>query len=166
MAALGEDTYVTPECSVSTFAGEIVILVIHSAMTLEALHYSEATARRLALRGRRKGAGLTLVNGIVRIPGPELRRAIDQSVKDSIQHTRCTATVLSGSGFWLSTMRSVLTAMEFIRPGDMPRRTFQVVPPATRFLAEQLGHDGAWAEKLTLAAHAASTIGQDAVASG
>ncbi len=155
--SLGENAYVTPECSVSTFDDEVVILVVHAAMTLDALHFSEATARRLALRNRRKGAGLTLVNGIVKIPGPELRRAIDLSVKDATQHSRCTATVLSGTGFWLSAMRSVLTAMELIRPGDMPRRTFQVVPPASRFIAEQLGHDGAWAEKLTLAAHAAAT---------
>jgi hypothetical protein len=150
--ALVEEAYVNPACSVATFDGSVVILLVRTALTLEGLHSSIASARRIALRRGRGAAGLTIVQGGVSIPGPELRQAMNESIKDSRTHSVCSAQVLIGTGFWLSTMRSVLTALELIRPGDLPRRTFEDVAPAARWVAGHLERDAAWAERLTLAA--------------
>jgi hypothetical protein len=65
--------------------------------------------------------------------------------------TRCAARVFLGNGFWLSTVRSVLTAIELIRPYDLPRRTFSEIPPATRWLAKSIDESLAWADRLNVA---------------
>ena len=51
-----------------------------------------------------------VVTSDLALPDAELRKAANQSIVASAAHTRCTARVFLGDGFWLSTMRSVLTA--------------------------------------------------------
>jgi hypothetical protein len=143
-----EEAYQHPGCSVLTFGGEVVISLVRTEMTIEGLAASVNAARRLALRNRHGVGSLAVVAPNVSMPGPELRHAINQAIKDSRQYTCCAAQVLRGTGFWLSAVRSLLTAIELIHPGDLPRRTFDDVPIAARWIAENLKHDKAWADQL------------------
>ena len=151
----------SPFSSVATF-GDTVITVVHTQMTAEALNAATAASKRLAAIHPAGVSGLAIVKRGALLPNAELRRAASQTMLATEAHTRCTARVFLGDGFWLSTMRSVLTAIELIQPYNQVKRTFADVRLATRWMALTTSHDTAWAEHLCDAALEMARIsGQD-----
>jgi hypothetical protein len=137
----------SPLSSVATL-GEVVITIVHTAMTEEALRAASAASHRLAVTYPAGVSGIAIVKQGVMLPDTALRKMANDAMLATERHTRCTARVFLGDGFWLSTMRSVLTAIELIRPYDQVRRTFGDVQQATRWMATTTAQDGAWAERL------------------
>jgi hypothetical protein len=142
-----------PLSSVGSY-GEVIIVAVHSEITLEALRASVAANRKLAGHYPHGIASLAIAHFGAKIPSAELRAAASQAMVESRLTTRCAAQVISGEGFWASTVRSVITAMEKLRPDDKPRRSFASLPEAVPWLCEQLDRDLKWGEGLSAAAQA------------
>lgn len=143
----------SPLCSVGSY-DDVIIIAVHSELTAEALRASVAANRKLALKYPSGVASLALAHFGAKIPNAQLRAAASQAMAETRISTRCAAQVIAGEGFWHSTVRSVITAMEQLRPDDRPRRTFRTVTEAVSWLAGQLGRDGQWVEGLGAAAQA------------
>jgi hypothetical protein len=141
----------SPLCSVGVYA-EVIIVAVHTEVTLEALKASVATARKVGTMYPHGVASLALAHFGARIPNAELRAAASQAMAESRGTTRCAAQVIAGEGFWASTVRSVITAMEKLRPDDKPRRSFGSLPEAVPWLCSHLDRDSKWGEGLLLAA--------------
>jgi hypothetical protein len=137
--------------SVATF-GETVIVVVHSEVTEESLQASITACHRLHEKFPGGVVGLTVVECGIKLPDAPLRQASSAAMAATSRQTRIMARVFLGEGFWLSTVRSVLTAIELIRPYDLPRRTFTEIEPATRWLAKGIQQELAWADRLSVAA--------------
>jgi hypothetical protein len=136
--------------SVAVF-GEAVITVVAKGVTAEGLRVSIDASRRVARLYPGRVVGVNLVYPGIELPNHELRRLSSEAMAEARDLTRCAARVFLGNGFWLSTVRSVLTAIELIRPYDLPRRTFSEIPPATRWLAKNIDESLAWADRLSVA---------------
>jgi hypothetical protein len=147
MAALMQ-TFVGAGSAVHTFGTDTVIVTISTSITAEVLWASITAGRALSRLHGQPIAALTIIEHGAGVPGPELRKEITRVVDESRAFTRCAAQVLRGQGFWLSAVRSLLTAIELIRPGDLPRRVFDDVTPASRWMAGHLQRDRAWADQL------------------
>jgi hypothetical protein len=151
----------SPLSSVATF-GEVVITAVHTELTEQALRVAVGAGRKVAASHPGGDVGLTLVQVGIKLPSSELRKAASEAMTSTMSHTRCVARVFFGAGFWMSTVRSVLTAIELIQPYPIPRRTFALVAPATRWLASTCGQDVSWAEGLDIAAAQVLRISADA----
>ncbi len=132
--------------------GDVVITAVHTELTEQALRVAVTAGRKVAAAYPQGDVGLTLVQVGIKLPSAELRKAASDAMASTMGHTRCVARVFFGAGFWMSTVRSVLTAIELIQPYPIPRRTFALVNPATRWLASTCGQDVRWAESLDAAA--------------
>jgi hypothetical protein len=136
--------------SVAVF-GEAVITVIEKRVTAEGLRVSIDGCLKVATQHPGRVVGVTLVYPGIELPNHELRKLSSETMAATRQHTNSCVRVFLGDGFWLSTMRSVLTAIELIKPYDLPRRTFSEIPPAARWLAKNIDESLAWADRLTVA---------------
>ena len=136
--------------SVAIF-GEATVTVIEREVTAEGLRLSIEACNKVAQRHPGCVVGVTLVYPGITLPNTEMRKLSSEAMAATRAQTACAARIFLGSGFWLSTVRSVLTAIELIRPYDLPRRTFSEIPPATRWLAKNISESLAWADRLSAA---------------
>ena len=131
---------------------ETVITIVHSELTLEALHASKAAHETVC--ARHPGCvSLTLVQAGIKLPDAAMRTAVSEVLVQTKSRTRCAARVFFGDGFWLTTVRGVLTAIEVLRPLDFPRRTFSALQPATLWLTQSIRETPPWALRLSAAVH-------------
>jgi hypothetical protein len=144
-------TFRRPESGVYTFGTEAVIVTVDMAITAEMLRASIAAGRQLSAKRGGPIAAITIIEHGATLPGPELRGELNRTVEASRGYTLCAAQVLRGNGFWVSTVRSLLTAITMLRPGDLPRRVFDDSTPAARWAARHLLQEQAWAEQLASA---------------
>jgi hypothetical protein len=140
----------SPSCTVASFQ-DVVLVLVHSELTAESLKASESAHRRIALAFPRRVGCHTFVNLGVKNPDAAIRRLAADTMAATREHLRCAAQVLAGEGFWPSTARSVITAVERLRPDDRPRRTFPDVTAAVEWMAVHMERDAEW-QKLLLAA--------------
>jgi hypothetical protein len=141
----------SPLCSVGTYA-EVIIVAVHSEMTAESLRASVTANRKLANMYPHGVASLALAHFGAKMPSSEMRAAAAQAMADTRMTTRCAAQVIAGEGFWPSAVRSVITAMEKLRPDDKPRRSFGSLAEAVPWLCNQLDRDPKWGTGLVEAA--------------
>lgn len=141
-------TFRSPECAVYTFGTEAVIVTVDTAITVDMLRASVTAGRQLSAKRGGPIAALTIIEQGAALPGNELRGELNRTVETSRPYTLCAAQVLRGNGFWVSTARSLLTAITLLRPGDLPRRVFEDSAPAARWAARHLLMDSGWAELL------------------
>jgi hypothetical protein len=137
----------SPLTTVATL-GETVITIVHSELTMESLRVAKPINTKICASYPEGAVSLTIVRENIRLPEPELRNAVSEAMVATKSGTRATARVFLGDGFWLSSVRSVLTAIELLRPYDLPKRTFADLPSATTWLAQTIHRDGVWVEHL------------------
>ena len=142
----------SPYCSIATYR-DVVLVLVHSELTTESLKASQIAHQRLAMAYPRYVGCLTVVNFGVKIPDAAVRKLASEAMAATNEHLRCAAQVLTGEGFWPSTVRSVITAVERLRPDNKPRRTFPDVRSAIGWMAEQMDRDAEWQSGL----HAVTT---------
>jgi hypothetical protein len=138
----------SPLTSVATF-GETAITVVHSELTMESLRVAKAINAKICAQYPDGVLALTVVQSGIQLPNLELRNAASEAMAATRSRTRAAARIFLGDGFWLSSVRSVLTAIELLRPYDLPKRTFADVPAATRWLAQLIHEDDAWIARLS-----------------
>ena len=149
MARLVE-TFGSPEASVYTFGTDMVVVTVRTAITVDMLRASVSAGRKLtAMRGQ-PIAALTIIETGAAVPGSDLRSELTRTVEESRKYTLCAAQVLRGHGFWLSAVRSLLTALAMLTPGE-PRRVFENPAPAARWIGPYLKRDTVWAEQVAQA---------------
>lgn len=148
----------SPLTSVAVY-GEVVITIVHTELTLEALRTGVAANKKLGLTYPRGVASLAIAPPTAKMPNAETRTAASQAVEEALPHTLCAAQVIMGEGFWYSTLRSVLTAIEQFRPNDRPRRTFRDLDEALAWLSSQLQKDVQFSTSLRAAVQ--TLIGTD-----
>jgi hypothetical protein len=95
------------------------------------------------------------VNFGVSIPDSAMRKLAAETMAATRTHLRCAAQVLQGEGFWPSTVRSVITAVERLKPDDRPRRTFPDVASAVEWMALHMERDTEWQSALCRATESA-----------
>lgn len=132
---------------VATFRN-VVLIAIHDAMTVELLAASVRANRALAQRYPKRVASLTTASMGIKFPNAAERAAASEAIAAVRDNVLCAAQHLSGDGFWASTARSVVTAIEMLRPDDRPRRTFGKLSEATLWMATRANEDVAWAQEL------------------
>jgi hypothetical protein len=137
----------SPLTTVATL-GETVITVVHSELTMESLRVASPVNAKICESYPEGAVSLTIVRANIRLPEAELRNAVSEAMAATRSRTRAVARVFLGDGFWLSSVRSVLTAIELLRPYDLPKRTFAEVPDATSWLARTIQRDAGWAKHL------------------
>jgi hypothetical protein len=137
----------SPLTTVATFE-ETVITVVRSELTMESLVAGKQANARLYARYKQGTSALIIVHPGIRMPDAELRRASAEAMAATRTTTRASARVFLGDGFWLSSVRSVLTAIELLRPYDVPKRTFADVRTASSWLAQSIHAEGGWAARL------------------
>jgi hypothetical protein len=142
----------SPLCSIATFR-DVVLVLVHRELTAESLKASQVAHQRLAMAFPKYVGCLTVVNFGVKIPDAPIRKLAAEAMAATNAHLRCAAQVLKGEGFWPSTVRSVITAVERLRPDDRPRRTFPDVRSAIAWMAENMDRDANWQSAL----HAVTT---------
>src|SRR4051812_38533875 len=113
------DIVVASHLSSVAIFGEIVMMVVHSEVTEEALRASVTACHKVHEKYPEGVVGLTVVESGIKLPDATLRHASSEAMAATLGQTRITARVFLGQGFWLSTVRSVLTAIELIRPYDL-----------------------------------------------
>jgi hypothetical protein len=131
--------------------GEAVITVVNTELTPEGLRLSVEANERVRVLHPGRVVGVTLVYPGIKLPGTDMRKLSSEAMAKTRAHTNCVVRIFLGDGFWLSTVRSVLTAIELIHPYDLPRRTFSDIPTATRWAAKHIDESLAWADRLTVA---------------
>jgi hypothetical protein len=144
-------TFGSVDASVYTFGSELVVVTVTRATTVDMLRASVTAGRRLSARRGAPIGALTIIETGITMPDAELRKELNRTVEVSRTYTACTAQVLRGQGFWLSAVRSLLTALSLLGPGDQPRRVFEETPLAARWMARTLLQEQAWAEALLAA---------------
>jgi hypothetical protein len=131
--------------------GEAVITVINTEVTAEGLRLSVEANQKVRQLHPGKVIGITVVYPGIKLPGTEMRKASSEAMAQTRAYTSCAVRIFLGDGFWLSTVRSVLTAIELIAPYDLPRRTFSEIPAATQWAAKNIQESLAWADRLAVA---------------
>jgi hypothetical protein len=132
----------SPLCSVATFR-EVSIFVVHTELTVEALRASVTAYHELRAKFPGSVVSVTLSSPIALIPPPAARNEASRAMVECQEETRCTAVVLQGEGFYVSTMRSVLTAINLVRPYKVPMRVFAELPSAVHWAGSHLDRHGA-----------------------
>jgi hypothetical protein len=133
--------------------GEAVITIVHTELTAESLHAGRTAYDKICAKHPLGTVSLTLVHAGIKLPDASLRNLASDIMAQTTGRTRGSARVFFGDGFWLSTMRSVLTAIELMRPYDSPRRTFGTLEPATAWLAKTIHESAPWSLRLNTAIH-------------
>jgi hypothetical protein len=142
----------SPLTSVGVY-GETVITIVHTELTAEALYASRAAYDKICAKHPLGTVSLTIVHPGIKLPDASMRNLASDIMVQTKSRTRSVARVFFGDGFWLSTVRSVLTAIELMRPYDTPRRTFGTLEPATQWLAKSIQESAPWALRLNTAIH-------------
>jgi hypothetical protein len=141
----------SPQCSVATFR-EVSIFVVHTELTVEALRASVTAYHELRARHPGSVLSVTLSAPGALIPPPDARNEASRAMVECQDQTRCTAVVIQGEGFYFSTMRSVLTAINMVRPYKVPMRVFAELPTAVHWAGSHLDrHDATWDDEVLAA---------------
>ena len=114
----------------------ILVTSVTSEITLEFLEEAFRAGRELGTRGLPVGS-LTLTSANIPIPSGEVRQRASEHTKLSNAWVGAGATVIGGTGFRTSVMRSMLTAMTLFSGGP-PRRVFRDNGAALGWLAEEV----------------------------
>ena len=84
------------------------------------------------------------------MPAADVRRAAAMSWKTTRANVRAVATVVEGSGFWVSAARAVITGITMVDRGSAPQRAFSTTEDAVHWLDRQhLLGDGNGSHALT-----------------
>jgi hypothetical protein len=142
------------ENAVLTF-DNVVIIVISTELTHAGLAASVEANHALGQQYPGQVAALSLAHFGVSMPNAELRRASAEAIEQARAQLLCAVQVLSGSGFLASAMRSVVTAIERIRPDEKPRKTCATIAEGATWIAGHSGRDTQWASSLRSAAEQA-----------
>src|SRR5690348_2222810 len=127
----------SPECSSAMFR-QVSIFAVHTELTVEALRASVTAYHELRARYPGSVLSVTVSSPDARIPSPDTRNEASLAMVECQEETRCTAVVILGQGFYFSTMRSVLTAINLVRPYKVPMRVFADLGLAVRWAGTHL----------------------------
>jgi hypothetical protein len=79
---------------------------------------------------------ISIIEATTKLPTPDTREVMTRAMKQS--STRAVAIVMSGQGFWMSAVRSVLTAVVFVVRGKVAMQFFDSEEESLRWLVGQL----------------------------
>jgi hypothetical protein len=118
---------------------------------------SAAAIERLMQVGERRGLqhpeGLSdvhLIVGQIKLPDAAARDRLLKGAKRAAPHLAAVAAVAEGQGFWLSTLRSVITGIRVLLPGSFALRLFVDVDELALWLPDV--HEKATGVRVTSAA--------------
>ncbi len=113
-----------------------------TAPTLAELEAAHAARRKLAPGGL---AMLTLLDSGTPLPSDDMKLAGARSFRRIADGNACSATVVSGVGFWASAARSTLTALTLLARPACPAKVFGDVESAIAWMEAVVpGELGRW----------------------
>jgi hypothetical protein len=114
--------------------GSLLLVQFRKAITsggLSQLESAHEARRKVSPRGV---AMLTLVDADLPLPADDMKMAGARSFRRLSGHNSCSATVISGVGFWASAARSTLTALTLLARPSCPSKTFGDVASALSWM--------------------------------
>lgn len=120
--------------------GPVVVTVARGEVTSEFLREAGRAGRELSRSYPKEVGSLALTSCEVPLPDPEIRSLATKISRESDSWVKAAVTVVDGSGFKASVIRSLLVTMTMFQGGP-PRRVYSEVEPAVDWLAERLGLD-------------------------
>lgn len=111
-----------------------------------------------------RGSNVTLVVNRAPLPAYEARHAIHQLTRRYEKNIACSATLIEGSGFWTSAIRSLVTSLHLVGRWGFELKTFSDIDALSAWLAPIHAREtGASVEPTELAGALAWILGQPAI---
>jgi hypothetical protein len=117
-------------------AGNVVLAIWGPDPTVQRIKES-AESQRIVLKEHGSLISFSLIPQLSsRMPklGADERAAIKDIVNEFGAHSKASANVVEGTGFWMSAARAILTGVALL--GRSPSKTFGAVAPAAEWLCE------------------------------
>jgi hypothetical protein len=97
-------------------------------------------AHRAALASRPAGVvSIVLIDSTTKFPSDEMRRAAVAARKLTNRNVAGYATIVAGDGFWASTVRGALTAINSLSGSSYPTKVFREVREGVAWAVQQAG---------------------------
>ena len=116
--------------------GPVHIVVYVDTPTLEALRVSHRYHRALMRERDEPTSLLSVIPAGLPIPSSDVRKAGTDLLAEVQPHICCMATVVEGTGFWASAIRSVLTGIQLVVRSPKPNRAFARIEEAAAYIAD------------------------------
>jgi hypothetical protein len=110
------------------------VVAYHETPTLTAIRISDRYHRVLRQRFPKRTALLSWVAPALSVPSQEVRKFGADMFRAVAPEIQCSATVITGGGFWASTARSVLAGIQLLSRSACPNRTFGEVDEACNWM--------------------------------
>ena len=130
--------YSAADACVGSF-GPFILFRCFGDVGADAVNASVA-AHHAALAARPEGViSIVLIDSSTKFPSDEMRRAGVAVRKQTNPHVTALATIVAGEGFWASTIRGVLTAINSLSGSSYPTKVFRDPLEGVTWAAEQAG---------------------------
>lgn len=130
--------YSAADACVASF-GPFILIRCFGDVSADAVHASIA-AHHAALAARREGViSVVLIDPTTKFPSDEMRRAGVAARKQTNGHVTALVTIVAGEGFWASTIRGALTAINSLSASSYPTKVFRDTLEGVTWAAEQAG---------------------------
>lgn len=130
--------YRASDACVASF-GHFILFRCFGDVGADAVNASIA-AHRAALAARPAGVvSIVLIDPSTKFPSDEMRRAGVAARKQTNGHVTASVTIVAGEGFWASTVRGALTAMNSLAGTSYPNKVFRDPVEGVTWAAEQAG---------------------------
>lgn len=111
-----------------------------------------------------RGSNVSLVVNRAPLPTHEARRVIHEVTRRYEKHIVCSATVIEGTGFWASAIRSLVTSLHLVGRWSFDLKTFSDIDALSEWLAPiHTRAVGTSVESTELAGALAWVLGQPAI---
>jgi len=155
-------THASTGCVMAHWRG-VGIVVWATQATEPHVHEMAKLAEQIAMTHTR-GANVTLVVNRAPLPAYEARRAIHELTRRFEESISCSATLIEGSGFWTSAIRSLVTSLHLVGRWSFELRTFSDIDTLSQWVAPIHGRaTGTSIEANELAGALAWVLGQPAI---
>ncbi|HEY6556725.1 MAG TPA: hypothetical protein VI072_05610 [Polyangiaceae bacterium] len=114
----------------------VMIVSWHESINLAAIkHLSKISDDLLAIYP--SVSAIHLAASDIGLPSSEVRPALREMMARYAPHTACLAVVLEGSGFWASTVRSLITGMRMVAPRAFAMRMHENIAEVCEWLPRE-----------------------------
>ncbi len=143
----------TPDHAIGEWRN-VLLTVWRGDITVGALETSRVASHDLHARHPDGLVVFNVVSHLIPVPDGPVRRKASSVLGETGGHVRCTATVIEGEGFWVSTARAVVATITLLSRASHPHRVFATIDEAAQWAETFVVGDGARATELGSVARA------------
>jgi hypothetical protein len=114
--------------------GPVHIVIYVDTPTLDGLRLSHRQHLSLMAERSEPTSLLSVISAGLPLPPSSVRKLGAQLLAEVQSRISCMATVVEGSGFWASAIRSVLTGIQLVVRSPKPNRAFATIDDAAAYI--------------------------------